>query len=83
MESLLSALPLVEVTGSEETKVAHGNPIRAESGAGLARIFNKRGEFVAVAFLENGWARPKLVLTSINSVSNNMLGCILEKENEA
>ena len=31
--------------------------------AEFARIFNKKGEFIAVASLENGWVRPRLVLT--------------------
>jgi tRNA pseudouridine55 synthase len=36
-------------------------------GRGLACIFNKRGEFLAVGVLENGWVLPRVVLTSITS----------------
>lgn len=63
VESLLSSLPLIEVSGSDETKVLHGNQIAQEGTAPAARIFNKKGEFIAIACVENGWARPKLVLT--------------------
>jgi tRNA pseudouridine55 synthase len=66
MEKLLSSLPLIEVSGIEEHRVVHGNDIPAVTDGRLARIFNKRGEFLAVAAVENGWARPRLVLTSIS-----------------
>jgi hypothetical protein len=65
IERLLESLPLIEVSGVEEHRVVHGNDIRAEAEGKLARIFNKRGEFLAVAAVENGWVRPRLVLTSI------------------
>jgi len=46
----------------------HGNPIPGPEGAGqFACIFNKRGEFLAVGLLENGWVLPRVVLTSITS----------------
>jgi tRNA pseudouridine55 synthase len=67
LESMLDAWPRIEVSGGDEVKVRHGNQIPVESGGGLARIFNKRGEFIAVATVENGWVHPRLVLTSINS----------------
>jgi tRNA pseudouridine55 synthase len=67
MDHLLSSMPRIEVSDSDETKVMHGNQIRAESSAPLARIFNKKGKFLAVASVENGWVRPRLVLTSTTS----------------
>jgi tRNA U55 pseudouridine synthase TruB len=67
MDRMLRATPRMDVSESDETKVAHGNPFRAEGSAPLARIFNKKGEFIAIASVENGWARPRLVLTSITS----------------
>jgi len=67
MESLLDSVPRIEVTGGDEMKLLHGNPIPSDIGKGLARIFNKKGEFIAVAALENGWVLPRVVLTSINS----------------
>ena len=63
IESLLSSLPMIEVSGTEETRVLHGNEIQTAVDAPLARIFNKKGEFIAVAAVENGWVRPRLVLT--------------------
>jgi tRNA pseudouridine55 synthase len=63
IESLLASLPLIEVSGADETKVLHGNQIEGEGSLPFARIFNKKGEFLAVASVENGWVRPKLVLT--------------------
>jgi tRNA pseudouridine55 synthase len=67
MEHLLGSMPRIEVSDSDEKKVMHGNQIRAEGSAPLARIFNKKGEFIAVASVENGWVHPRLVLTSITS----------------
>ena len=68
LERLLEEWPLIEVSGIDEHKVAHGNAVRSEADAGLARIFNKQGEFLAVAAVESGWARPRVVLTSKASV---------------
>jgi tRNA pseudouridine55 synthase len=67
MDRLLASWPRIEVSGTDEGKVLHGNQIRAVCAARLARIFNKKGEFIAVASVESGWVRPRLVLTSINS----------------
>ena len=67
LDQLLPAMPRIEVSGSDETKVVHGNEIRGEAGGQFACIFNKKGEFLAVAFVENGWVRPRLVLTSTTS----------------
>ena len=71
IDRLLSRWPRIEAeSDEEERKVLHGNPIPYETGNGtdrFARIFNKRGEFIAVAALENGLAHPRVVLTSIVS----------------
>jgi tRNA pseudouridine55 synthase len=67
MERLLESWPRIEVSGTEESKVVHGNQIPGAVEGQFARIFNKKGEFLAVASLENGWVRPRLVLTSISS----------------
>lgn len=67
MEQLLSSWPRIEVSDADEIKVVHGNEIRAASPGAFACIFNKKGEFIAVASVQSGWVRPKLVLTSINS----------------
>jgi len=64
---LLSSWPSIEVSEGDESRVAHGNRIRSTCAGDFARILNKRGEFIAVASVESGWARPRLVLTSINS----------------
>ena len=64
---LLSSWPSIEVSEGDESRVAHGNRIRSTCAGDFARILNKRGEFIAVASVERGWARPRLVLTSINS----------------
>ncbi len=64
---LLSSWPSIEVSESDESRVAHGNRIRSACAGDLARILNKKGQFIAVASVESGWARPRLVLTSINS----------------
>src|SRR5262249_22665494 len=68
LERLLSEMPRMDVSGVEEDRARHGNPIRTELTAGPARIFNTRGEFLAVASVERGWARPQFVLTSKTGV---------------
>jgi tRNA U55 pseudouridine synthase TruB len=67
MDHLLSTWPRIEVSDADEVKVVHGNEIRGAGPEAYARIFNKKGEFIAVAAVQSGWVRPKLVLTSINS----------------
>jgi tRNA pseudouridine55 synthase len=68
MENLLSQYPSITVEGAEEEdRVRHGNPVATAVASGLARIFNKEGEFLAVASVESGWARPRVVLTSVAS----------------
>ena len=67
MDRLLISWPRIEVSGPDEGRVLHGNEIRGVCSGRLARIFNKKGEFIALASVESGWVRPRLVLTSINS----------------
>jgi len=67
MNRLLSSWPSIEVSETDETRVVHGNQIRSECAGDFARILNKKGEFIAVAAVESGWAHPRLVLTLINS----------------
>ena len=67
MDRLLDSWPRIEVSDAEEVKVVHGNEIRGVSPGAFARIFNKKGEFIAVASVQSGWVRPRLVLTSMNS----------------
>jgi len=64
LEHVLLDLSVIHVAGVEEDRIRHGNPIQTDAPAGLARIFNSKGEFVAVAAVERGWARPQVVLTS-------------------
>jgi len=68
MEKLLEQYPSITVEGGlEEDRVRHGNPISTPVESGLARIFNKEGEFLAIASVESGWARPRVVLMSLTS----------------
>ena len=84
MDRLLPSMPRIEVSGPDETKIRHGNPVNAPAlGGPFARIFNKKGEFIAVASVENGLAHPRLVLTSVTSDESDIQDCILEKETES
>jgi len=68
LEALLTELPMIEIEGEVvEDRVRHGNPFATDQPRGLTRIFNKKGEFLAVASVENGWAHPRVVLTSVAS----------------
>ncbi len=72
LERLLDTWPQVSVDDHQIPRIAHGNPVPAPQAARqFARILNKRGEFLAVGVLENGWVRPKVVLTSITSESTS------------
>ena len=65
LEALLGDWTFVEISEAEEQRIAHGNPVRGpEAPKQFARILNKKGEFLAVGILENGWVRPRVVLTS-------------------
>jgi tRNA pseudouridine55 synthase len=66
VDSLLASWPTIEVSETDETKVRHGNEIRTACAGDFARIFNKKGEFIALAAVESGWARPRVVLTSLD-----------------
>jgi tRNA pseudouridine55 synthase len=64
VEKLLPDLPCIVIEDSDEKKVAHGVAVAAAEPAGWSRIFNKQGQFLAVACVESGWAHPRVVLTS-------------------
>lgn len=64
LERLREDLPRIEVPAEEEHRVGHGIPVGAMVEGPLARIFNKRGELIAVAAVNNGWAAPRVVLIS-------------------
>jgi len=68
LDQLFLSWPSLIVTGLEERRVRQGNPVPAMEMTGLARILNNQGEFLAVAAVESGWARPRVVLTSGTSV---------------
>lgn len=68
IDNLFSSWPTLVVSGEEERRARQGNPIPAVGETGLTRILNKQGEFLAVAAVESGWARPRVVLTSTTSV---------------
>jgi tRNA pseudouridine55 synthase len=68
LDELFLHWPSRIVSGLEERRVRQGNPIPSEEMTGFVRILNNQGEFLAVAAVESGWARPRVVLTSMTSV---------------
>jgi tRNA pseudouridine55 synthase len=65
LEQLLGHWLPVEISDAQQPRIAHGNPVPGPEGPRqYARILNKKGEFLAVGILENGWVRPRVVLTS-------------------
>jgi len=68
LDKLFLQWPTVIVSGLEERRVRKGNPIATEETNGFVRILNNQGEFLSVAAVESGWARPRVVLTSETSV---------------
>jgi len=72
LERLLESWVPVEISDADEDRIVHGNPVPApEAPRQLARIINKKGQFLAVGILENGWVRPTVVLTSNTSRSTS------------
>ncbi len=70
LENLLEGWARIDIEDHDEIRVAHGNLIPGpEAPRQFARIFNKRGEFLAIGLLENGWVHPRVVLTSNTSRS--------------
>jgi tRNA pseudouridine55 synthase len=71
LDKLFLDWPMLIVSGLEERRVRKGNPIpmiETIETNGFVRILNNQGEFLAVAGVESGWARPRVVLTSETSV---------------
>jgi tRNA pseudouridine55 synthase len=68
LDKLFLHWPALIVSGLEERRVRKGNPIPTEETKGFVRILNNQGEFLSVAAVESGWARPRVVLTSETSV---------------
>ena len=68
LDQLFLHWPTLIVSGLEERRVRKGNPIATDEMKGFVRILNNQGEFLAVAAVESGWARPRVVLTSETSV---------------
>jgi tRNA pseudouridine55 synthase len=68
LDKLFLHWPTRIVSGLEERRVRQGNPIPSEGMTGFVRILNNQGEFLAIAAVESGWARPRVVLTSVTSV---------------
>lgn len=73
MEALLGDWPRLDVSGEDETRVGHGNPVGCSIDAPATRIFNKKGEFIAIGKIESGWAHPRVVLTSSPQVRSSEL----------
>ena len=65
-ERFLAGQPSIQVDDEAEGAVRHGRPVQlGESSAidtGDVCIFNKKGELIAIAVANQGWARPKVVL---------------------
>ncbi len=61
-EQLMSDLARMDVGPEAENRIRHGLPIPTEHEGSPLRIFNKKGELIAIAAIERGWALPQVVL---------------------
>jgi tRNA pseudouridine55 synthase len=64
-ERLMPHIPEIHVDAEAEARVRHGGAFACGddgSEGAPVRIFNKNGQLIAVATLENGWAHPRVVL---------------------
>jgi tRNA pseudouridine55 synthase len=59
---VLAGLPSIVVDSAEEDAIRHGRRVPADQDAAQLCIFNKKGDLIAMADAENGWAHPKVVL---------------------
>ena len=62
-EQLLDHLDRTVVDTDDEIRVQNGSAVEVEVDTSPICIFNKRGQLIAVARAERGWAHPKVVLT--------------------
>lgn len=60
--TLMERAPSLVVDQEDERRVGHGQQLAYPSEAPTLCIFNKKGDLIAIARAEKGWARPKVVL---------------------
>ena len=61
-EQLMSDLSRIEVGFEFEKSIRNGQAIPTEEQRSPLRIFNKKGQLIAIAAIERGWAHPQVVL---------------------
>jgi tRNA pseudouridine55 synthase len=61
-EQLLLHLERLDVEDQLEQAISHGRAVPCEIADSPLRIFNKKGQLIAIAAVERGWARPQVVL---------------------
>ena len=61
-EELMQHLPEIRVDPQAEVDVGHGRAIECGTDDSPVRIFNKKGQLIAIATVERGWAHPRVVL---------------------
>ena len=58
----MDSLAWIEVEEAVENRVRHGQAIPTDQENVPLRIFNKKGQLIAIASIERGWAHPRVVL---------------------
>ena len=62
-ERLMDTLARIEIEPELENQLRHGRAVPTEEETSPLRIFNKKGQLMAIAAVERGWAHPRVVLT--------------------
>jgi tRNA pseudouridine55 synthase len=61
-EQLMANLPRIDVGPEFEDSVRHGRTIPTDEESSPLRIFNKKGQLIAIAAVDGGVAQPQVVL---------------------
>ena len=61
-EKLMADLARIDVGPEFESRIGHGRAIPTDRERSPLRIFNKKGQLIAIAAVERGWAHPRVVL---------------------
>ncbi len=61
-ERLMDTLARIEIEPKLENQLRHGRAVPTDQERSPLRIFNKKGQLMAIATVEMGWAHPRVVL---------------------
>ncbi len=61
-EELMANLTRIDIGPEFEKRIQHGRAVPTDLDSSPLRIFNKKGQLIAIAAVDRGWAHPRVVL---------------------